>query len=195
MKRRILGRTFAWAVWSACLAFYAVAPEALAASLRDPKTGFSIDPPAGFAARQTASEPFKVDVRSKATGQMGCLFSVSNLPVSFVSRTGRAPSVEETNKLALEDLPSSVEAFLEASESRKIDSAPYRQQGVEGYAVVADPPPAAGDVRQLVVFFVTPTGRTNILCIAPRSEFTRYRPQFDRIIGAARLPKIRLSGD
>ena len=169
-----------------------IVTAASAQAVRDDATGLAVDPPPGYAARQTAaSGPYAVafDVKTTADRNTGC--RVAFQPVSKNNTLSQADINAFTAKPEWSDLVRATLALV--YEVRSIE--PFEHAGVRGAAVVADfksvpdASPHAAEVRTLLVMLETPKGRTTTVCVGARRDFDARRPGFEAVARGTTLPR------
>ena len=169
-----------------------IVTTASAQAVRDDATGLAVDPPPGYAARQTAaSGPYAVafDVKTAADRNTGC--RVAFQPVPKNNALSQADINAFTAKPEWSDLVRATLALI--YEVRSIE--PFEHAGVRGAAVVADfksgpaTPPEAAEVRTLFVMLETPKGRTTTVCIGAKRDFDMRRPEFEAVARGTTPPR------
>jgi hypothetical protein len=171
-----------------------VSPMAAATALRDPQTGLSVTPPAGFVARPLPAPPAvyrsaSMRIEQIADPARGCDVTAQMLPNGgdialgrvFAHATGRAGDWR-------------TKAWAIAAETLRIDvREPFERNGVAGLLLEGASKAAVSrgeqPIRVRKTILQTSAGTTVITCSAPAETFPATRSLFDAIAAGVEPPR------
>jgi hypothetical protein len=168
-----------------------LASAAQAAPVRDAATGLTVDPPAGYVARAEAPDQqhaARLSVKRATDTDGGCQLAFA--PTAANARFSQqqintmisSPAWQEAAKAALAPV-------YEVTDLRVSEIGALRGMELQAdFKPRRELPPRTQQLRSYFAIMETPRGRTTLVCVTERSDFTARLVEFNNIARATTPP-------